>query len=117
MEGVLVGYLQNSKAYQCYYPKTKCIVVTQNVVFIESKDNHPCPYQPGVQVGEKGEDDDDDDLVQQLETKIGNGGDDGHTEAEIDVEHHENLPESVLDECTIPCNHAELQNLLSLELP
>ena len=67
MEGVLVGYSQNSKAYQCYYPKTKHIVVTRNVVFIKSKDNHPRLYRPGVQVGEKGEDDNEGDLFQQLE--------------------------------------------------
>ena len=102
MEGVLVGYWQNSKAYQCYYPKTKCIVVTRNIVFIESKDNHPYPYRPGVQVGEKGEDDNEGDPFQQLETGIGHGRDDGHTEAEIDIEHHENPPEPVPDKRTIP---------------
>ena len=54
-------------------------------------------------MGEKGKGDNEDNPFQQLETGIGHGGDDGDTKAEIDVEHHENPPVPVLDECTIPC--------------
>ena len=40
IEGVLVGYSSNSKAYRRYYPKTGRIIVPQHVSFIELKDNH-----------------------------------------------------------------------------
>ena len=52
VEGVLVGYSTNSKAYQCYYPKTGRIIITRHVSFIESKDNTPHPFRPGVEIQE-----------------------------------------------------------------
>ena len=53
-------------------------------------------------MGEKGEDDNEGDPFQQLETGMGHERDDEHTEAEIDIEHHENPPEPVPNERTIP---------------
>ena len=49
-----MGYSQNSKAYRCYYPKTGHILISRNVFFIESKDNHPHPFRPGVEIGSEG---------------------------------------------------------------
>jgi len=69
MEGILIGYSPNSKAYRCYYPKTGQIIVTRNVFFIESKDNHPRTYRPGVQVGDAGEADDPEDQSGWIEIK------------------------------------------------
>ena len=66
VEGILVGYSQNSKAYCCYYPKTGWIMVTWNVVFIKLKDNYPRPYWPGVQVKQHEEEADEDHTFQQL---------------------------------------------------
>ena len=49
-----MGYSQNLKAYRCYYPKTGPILVSRNVFFIESKDNHPCLFRPGVEIRSEG---------------------------------------------------------------
>ena len=49
VEAILVGYSQNSKAYQCYYPKTGRIIISRHVFFIEAKDNVPRPYCPSIE--------------------------------------------------------------------
>ena len=51
IEGILVGYSETSKAYQCYYPPTGRILVSRHVSFIESQDARPRPYRPGVEIG------------------------------------------------------------------
>ena len=48
IEGILASYSQSSKAYCCYYPKMRWIIITQDVIFIKLKDNYPCPYRPGI---------------------------------------------------------------------
>ena len=40
----------NSNAYQCYCPKTGRIVISRHVLFIESKDNTPHLFCPGVKI-------------------------------------------------------------------
>ena len=45
-----MGYSTNLKAYRCYCPKTGKFIISRHVFFIESKDNTPHLFCPGVKI-------------------------------------------------------------------
>jgi hypothetical protein len=51
LECVLVGYAPNAKAYRCYERSTGRVIVTRNVVFIESQNAESSPLYPGMVLG------------------------------------------------------------------
>ena len=53
-ECVLVGYSPNSKAYRCYNRKSGHVTTTWEVTFIESQDEAPRPYKPGLVIDDAG---------------------------------------------------------------
>lgn len=50
-EYVLIGYGKDSKTYRCYHRATHKVVQSFHVVFIESKDDQPKDFRPGVMQG------------------------------------------------------------------
>ena len=50
-EFVLIGYAPNLKAYWCYHRKTRKVVESFHVDFVERKDEEECPLLPGRIVG------------------------------------------------------------------
>ena len=104
IEGILVGYSWNSKAYWCYYPKTGCIIVSRNVFFIESMDNQPHPFRPRVEVGDHGDDETVDDPFKQIRTEQEYGENDMNGVETVDEQNHDE-PQGVSPPDNIPILH------------
>jgi hypothetical protein len=62
-ECVLVGYSTNSKAYRCWNRKTKCIITSYNVTFIESQDATQRPPPTNLLTEEMDEENGSDSMV------------------------------------------------------
>ena len=78
-----MGYSQNSKAYRRYYPKTGRILISRNIFFIKLKDDHPHPFRPGIEIGNKG-DPATDDPFRQIKTERGDIEADAHDRAMVE---------------------------------
>ena len=104
IEGILMGYSWNSKAYRCYYPKTSHIIVSRNVFFIELKDNQPRSFWPGVEIGDLGDNETVGDPFKQIQTEQEHEKDNTNN-VEIVDERNDNEPQENITPDNIPISH------------